>query len=108
MPIREWHARHGLGHDVARAQRTRKGGFRQCRRYVYSPRRRADSDLLAGALVSTGWGRPGNSGCVLTILENDPMRENIFTLFGSDAVMSEQFAETFRSKQLPPEKALLL
>src|SRR5215813_3266589 len=36
------------------------------------------------------------------------MKENIPTLFGSDAAMPEQFAETFRSKQLQPEKALLL
>jgi hypothetical protein len=36
------------------------------------------------------------------------MKENILTLFGSDAVMPEQFAETFRSKQVQPEKALLL
>ena len=43
-----------------------------------------------------------------TILENDTMKENILTLFGSDASMPEQFAETFRSKQLQPEKALLL
>ena len=36
------------------------------------------------------------------------MKENILTLFGSNAVMPGQFAETFRSKQLQPEKALLL
>ena len=36
------------------------------------------------------------------------MKENILTLFGSDAAMPEQFAETFRSKRLQPEKALLL
>ncbi len=37
------------------------------------------------------------------------MKEHSFNLFGSDAMLPEQFAETFRrSAQLEPEKALLL
>lgn len=37
------------------------------------------------------------------------MKENVFSLLGSDVLASEQFAETFRRREyLEPEKALLL